>query len=46
MTTGIAQKSCTDLFLLWPLRKNDIPEIKTKNLERGNVEGIERNFNT
>ena len=28
MTTGIAQKSCTDLFPLLSLRKNDISKIK------------------
>ena len=28
MTTGIAQKSCTALFPLWSLRKNDITKKK------------------
>ena len=30
MTTEIVQKSCTALFSLWSLRKNDIPKMKEK----------------
>ena len=44
MTTGIAQKSCTALFPLRFLRKNDIKK-KKKKIQRRNVESIERNFN-
>ena len=44
MATGIAQTSCTALFPLWSLRKNDISKMKRKTL-RGNLESIERNFN-
>ena len=45
VATGIAQKSCTALFPLWSLRKNDI----SKNyiyiyIYKGNIESIERNF--
>ena len=28
MATGIAQRSCTDLFPLWSHKKNDIPKMK------------------
>ena len=43
MVRGIAQKSCTALFPLWSLRKNDISKMKRK-IQRGNIESIERNF--
>ena len=33
MVTGIAQKSCTALFPLWSLRKNDISKMKKKYKE-------------
>ena len=45
MTTGIVQKSCTALFPLWSLRKNDIPKMKEKKIQRGNVESIKWKFN-
>ena len=43
MATGIAQKTCTALFPLWPVRKNDISKNK-KYIWRENKESIERNF--
>ena len=42
MATGIAQKSCTALFPLQSLRKNDISKIKNIYIEE--TESIERNF--
>ena len=44
MATATAQKSCTALFPLRILRKNDISIMK-KKMQRGIVESIERNFN-
>ena len=41
MVTGITQKSCTALFLLWSLRKNDILK-NTKLYVKGKMESIER----
>ena len=41
MAAGIAQKSCTALFPLWSLGKNDIPKMKkkkTKNKKQTNKE--------
>ena len=34
MATGIAQKSCTALFPLWSLKKNDISKMKKKDIKR------------
>ena len=34
MAAGIAQKSCTALFPLWSLGKNDIPKIKKKQKKK------------
>ena len=46
MVTGIEQKSCTALFTLWSLRKDDIPKMKKKKeIQKGNLESTERNFN-
>ena len=41
MAAGIAQKSCTALFPLWSLGKNDIPKMKknkNKNKKQTNKE--------
>ena len=35
MATGIAQKSCTALFPLWSLRKNDISKNKKSLYKKG-----------
>ena len=43
MATGIAEKTCTVLFALWSLRKNDISKNEHYT-QRGNIESIERNF--
>ena len=43
MAIGIAQKSCTTLFPLRFLRKNDISKNK-KYIQRENIESIESNF--
>ena len=43
MATGIGQRSCTTLFPLWPLRKNNISKMKNKKqtnkqkIQRGSV---------
>ena len=34
MAAGIAQKSCTALFPLWSLSKNDIPKMKKKKTKQ------------
>ena len=34
MAAGIAQKSCTALFPLWSLGKNDIPKMKKKKKKK------------
>ena len=34
MATGITQKSCTALFPLLSIRKNDISKMKIKNTRR------------
>ena len=34
MAIGIAQKSCTALFPLWSLKKNDISKMKKKDIKR------------
>ena len=34
MAAGIAQKSCTALFPLWSLGKNDIPKMKKKKTKK------------
>ena len=44
MATGIAQKSCTALFPLRSLRKNDVLKI-LKKIRRGTAGSIERNLN-
>ena len=43
MATGIAQKSCTTLFPLRFLSKNDISKNK-KYIQREDIESIESNF--
>ena len=43
MATVIAEKTCTALFPLWSLRKNDISKNENYT-SRGNIESIERNF--
>ena len=37
MAAGIAQKSCTALFPLWSLGKNDIPKMKKKKKKEKNT---------
>ena len=40
MATGIAQKSCTALFLLWSLRKNDISKNKKYIYKEGTQKAL------
>ena len=40
MATGIVQKSCTALFLLWSLKKNNISKTKKKYKDESYIEGI------
>ena len=41
MATGIGQRSCTTLFPLWPLRKNNIWKMKNKT-KQTNKQKIQR----
>ena len=41
MATGIGQRSCTTLFPLWPLRKNNISKMKNKT-KQTNKQKIQR----